>query len=191
MDSKSDFQKSFYQALDLFFGFMNTLLRALLKYPLLIIGLVILLVLAILILLVNKDVNVGGAFQSFLEKFGFKNNSKIIEANSIPKNREQTIGEADKRGFVQHKVESLPNSSNPFRDKSKVKLPSGKTVKLPEGIKDTDVDLIVETKMDVIVVPKKEVYEKLEATKQTIKEAEATNEKAKKLLESLKRKKDD
>lgn len=191
MDSKSDFQRKLYQALDLFFGFMNTLLRALLKYPLLIVGLVILLVVAILVLLVNKDVNVGGVLQSFLEKFSIKNNSKVVEANSIPKDREQAIGEADKRGFVQHKVDALPNSSNPFRDKSKVKLPSGKTVKLPEGIKDSDVDLIIETKLDVVVVPKKEVYEKLETTKQTIEEATTTNEKAKKLLESLKRKKND
>lgn len=186
MESNSKFQKTLYQALDVFFGIVNTILKAALKYPLVIIGFILLLAVAILILLVNKDVNVGGALGSFLERFGLKKPSKITEANSIPKNREQAIGEADKRGFVQHKVEELPNSNNPFRDKTKITLPGGNQVKLPEGIKDSDVDLVVETKVDVVVIPKKEVYDRLESTKQTIQEAEDTSLKAKKLLESLK-----
>jgi len=96
--------------------------------------------------------NVGGILGKL---FGTKPST---HANVVPDDREVPIGKPDDKGWVQHEVEVLDVSSNPFRDKEviHVKTEDGvKKVSLPQGVRDTDVDhVIVVGSSDIQVVVK-------------------------------------
>lgn len=96
--------------------------------------------------------NVGGILGKL---FGTKPQT---HANVVPDDRDVLIGTPDDKGWVQHKVEVLDVSSNPFRDKEviHVKTDDGITkVSLPQGVRDTDVDhVIVVGSGDIQVVVK-------------------------------------
>lgn len=178
--------KFFYKALDFLFTVTNKIVEFTVKYPFLIALLVIVIIFAIVVLLVRKNTNVGGLIGKLLS---FLQTGDPIElANSIPKDREQALGEADSRGFVQHEVKQLERSLNPFRDRSKIVLPNGKEVKLPRGISDVDIDVIIEADTEVIVVPSEEAHKRALGVQETIKKAQNTNSSAKDLLARLKAK---
>lgn len=69
------------------------------------------------------------------------------KANVVPDDREVPMGSPDEHGWVQHEVDVLDVSSNPFRDKGviRIKTPEGgiKKVTLPSGVHDTDVDKVI------------------------------------------------
>lgn len=173
-------KKIAYKILNGFFAVCNFIL----KYPAIIVFILIVIAIAIAILMFHKNANVGGILGKVFGLLGGKD--EIETANSVPADRDVAIGEADANGFTQHKVEELERSQNPFRDKTVVKLPSGKKIKLPKGIKDTDVDRIIETEMEVQIIPKQENYEKARKTADAIKRASSTNKKAKDLVARLK-----
>lgn len=181
-----NFKKVALKFLDGFFNFCNKTISFLVKYPFLVAFLALALVLCIIVLLINNKANVGGILGKVLGLFGSSSKDNIQKANSIAKDRKQAIGEADKNGFVQHKVSELETSSNPFRDKTVVNLPDGTKVKLPEGIKDTDVDTVIKIDNEIHIVPTEEMAKKLADTNQVIKDAAKTNTSAKDTLARLK-----
>lgn len=73
----------------------------------------------------------------------------VAVANSVPKGRVIAISQPDKNGWVQIPQAELKTSKNPFRDKSKISLPSGEKITLPEGVHDTDVAEVVVVKPEV------------------------------------------
>lgn len=155
-----------------------------LKYPAILLFLAIILVAAIAILMLHNNANVGGILSKVLGFLGGKRD-EIESANSVPVDRNVALGEADKNGFVQHKVSELESSLNPFRDKTTIKLPSGKKIKLPQGVKDTDVDRIIETETEIQIIPNEENYERARKAANIIKRSSATSSKAKDLVARL------
>jgi hypothetical protein len=180
---KQQVQALGFNILNKFFTFSN----ALIKYPFIIILVILALAIAIFILMINRKANVGGLLGRVTSFFG-KQPTQVEQANTIPSSRQQALGEADQRGFVQHKVDELVTSKNPFRDKTIVKLPSGKQVKLPSGLKDTDIDVVIETDSKTQIIPKDENFIKAQDTRKAIEQAESTNQKAKDILLRLKAK---
>lgn len=178
--------KLIYKTLNFIFAAVNKILEFSVKYPFLIALLVIVIVFAVIVLLIRKNTNVGGFIGKLLSFL--KTGDPIELANSIPTNREEAIGEADSRGFVQHKVEKLDRSLNPFRDRSKLVLPNGKEIKLPKGISDTDVDTVIEAELEIIVVPTESAHKRALEIQETIKKAQSTNSSARDLLARLKAK---
>lgn len=175
-------KKFFYKTLNGFFKVVNFLI----KYPTFFILLIIAIAVAVALLMLNDKINVGGILGKV---FGlFSNKTNIERANSIPKDRDAAIGEADKRGYVQHKVDQLESSINPFRDKTQVTLPDGSSVKLPKGIKDTDVDRIIEIDSEVQIIIKQENLNKLKDTREVVKKAKVVSNNANDLLARLKAK---
>lgn len=84
---------------------------------------------------------------------------KHQKANAIPEDRVDEKGdplpkdEPDDKGYVQREVEVLDRSSNPFRDKTVIKIgKDGKKIDLPEGLKDTDVEKVIEIEPEVYEV---------------------------------------
>ena len=178
-------KKLVYKMINGFFGICNFIL----KYPMIIIFTIIVLAIAILVLMFNNKANVGGVLGKILGLLSTGSNQDSIEvANSIPEDRDVAIGQADERGYVQHKVEELETSINPFRDKNTIELPNGKKVKLPKGVKDTDIDRVIEMETEIVIIPKPENHKKLLDTQEKIKKARGTNRKARDLLAKLKAK---
>lgn len=183
MESK----KTFYKVLNGFFSFCNSAILFAVKYPVLILCLFVTIIFAVLILLINNNINVGGIIGKLLGMFGVGNNKNNIElANTTIADRQEKIGEADARGYAQHKVSELESSLNPFRDKTTITLPDGKRVQLPSGVKDTDVETVILSRVDVKIIPTADAQRRLIGTQKVIKEAEDTNAKAKDLLIRLK-----
>lgn len=90
---------------------------------------------------------------------------RVVQANKIPENRKDSegnpipIGTPDGEGYVQREVEVLenPNTLNPFRDKSVIRIKGSDpqetlTVQLPTGVIDVDVDKVIEVKPEVFEV---------------------------------------
>ena len=100
--------KKFFKILDWFFTICNSIVKIIFKYPFLLLIIIILIVLSTVILMFNKQVNVGGILGKLLKK-----ENKIDTANSIPSNRKQALEEADKNGYAQHKISELETSLNP------------------------------------------------------------------------------
>lgn len=186
--------KAFQQNLKNFmFKVLNLLFKGvnlLLKYPFIIlIVLAVFAVAAVALCFYNKT-NVGGLIGKVMEMLGLaKSNSLVEKANSVPQDRKQAIGEADANGYVQHKVDELKISDNPFRDKTILNLPDGQKIKLPEGIQDTDVDTVIRTQVDIKVIPKEGNIKQANDTKAVIEEAKVTTQSAKELLAKLKARK--
>jgi hypothetical protein len=180
-------KQTLYKVLNSFLNLCNRFILFVTKYPALILCLFLAIAFATLVLLINNKFNVGGILGKVLGLFGIgKDKNTITPSNTIPPDRKQVIGEADERGYVQHKVSELETSANPFRDKTVVTLPDGRKVKLPSGVKDTDVDTIIDSGVEVVIVPTEDSRKKLLETQSTIKKAEDTNAKAKDLLARLK-----
>lgn len=181
-------KKILFQTLNIMFEITNKITLFILKYPILITALAILTLICFAALLVKKDLNVGGLLGAVWSYFHKSNNSSIAIANSIPSERKQAIGEKDSQGFVQHKVSELPNSLNPFRDKTIVVLPSGEKVKLPDGLKDTDIDLVIKTKAEILVIPYESNKIKIRQTEDLINKSKQDISSAEELLKKLKAK---
>ena len=177
----------FSKFLNGFFNFCNKTIAFLVKYPFLVLSLALVLVGAIIVLLINNKANVGGILGKVLGLFG-SSQDNIQKANSISKGRKQALEEVDKNGYVQHKISELESSSNPFRDKTVVKLPDGTKVKLPEGIKDTDVDSIIKIDTKITIVPTEALEKKLLETKEVVESATKANTSARDALAKFKAK---
>ena len=131
---------------------------------------------AVLLFLVGyaflKEWDIGG-WISRLFKGGPTGKDKIKVANTIPDERVDATGapipqgEPDEKGYTQWVVHEAEVSSNPFRDKGKLRVTStvteetpdgpvektvSKEIDLPTGVKDKDVVKVVEVKPEVFVV---------------------------------------
>ncbi len=122
---------------------------------------------------VLKEWNVGGFIAGLFDKEP-SDRDKVKVANTVPDERVDkagapiSIGTPDDKGFTQWNVHETEISSNPFRDKSKIKVVSTvevdtvdggkrtekviKEIALPKGVKDKDVSKVVEVKPDIFVV---------------------------------------
>lgn len=119
-----------------------------------------------------KNFNIGGWLHR-LFKGEPQGKEKVKIANSVPQDRVDKTGhliphgEPDDQGFTQWSVHAIETSSNPFRDKSKLKVvrtveekqgdavvmtTQRKEIVLPTGVKDTDVTKVVEVRPEVFVV---------------------------------------
>lgn len=133
------------------------------RYPLaLMVAVLIIAGVAVALMLgVGDRFNVGGLLGRL---FGRKAEpeDRILVANKVPKKRvdedgEQIpIGTPDSKGIVQRPVEVLEQPTNPFRDKTKLKIktPEGaeKTIDLPDGVEDKDVDKVFQIQPKVYKV---------------------------------------
>ena len=170
-----------------FFSICNAILMFTTKYPMLLIAFVVVLVGSILVLMVNKNTNVGGILGKLWGMLsGKKTLDNVQQANTIPADRQQAIGEADANGFTQHNVQELVISANPFRDKTVVNLSDGTNIKLPQGVKDTDVSVLIQANSTIVVVPTPEMHQQLLQTQTLIKSAQDTNTSAQQLIDRLK-----
>ena len=171
--------KVIYKIMDWFFGACNQLIRIVVKYPFLIAAFVIVLVVSIAILLINKDANVGGILGKLLNLLG------IDTKNPNPA---KVGSKVDKGDFTEYKPSDLDRSSNPFRDKTIIKTPSGQKVKLPNGVKDTDVDTIIEIDSVVTIIPTKDKVKEIQALDQKIQAGKDATAQAQQLIDRLKNK---
>jgi len=173
--------------MNMFFSACNTILLFATKYPAVLIAFIIILVGSIVILMVNKNANVGGILGKLWGMLsGKKTLNNIQQANTIPADRKQAIGEADANGFTQHNVQELITSANPFRDKTIVRLSDGTKVKLPEGVKDTDVSVLIQAQSTITIVPTPEMHQQLLQTQALIQSAQDSNTSAQQLIDRLK-----
>jgi hypothetical protein len=127
----------------------------LLRYPVALIISIGVVLVAVLMLMfgVGDRFNVGGVLGKLFGTDGPEDDSEIKVANKVPKGRVDKDGkpikkgEADETGWVQQEVELLDRSSNPFRDKKKIRVKTStgeKSIKLPTGVEDTDVEQVIE-----------------------------------------------
>ena len=92
--------------------------------------------------------NLGGLLGKILGHVK-KEDPQLLDANTIPSGRAQELGEVDRVGQKQVKVEDYQPPLNPFRDKTVLTVPSSHSqqgsikVKLPEGLQDTDISKVV------------------------------------------------
>lgn len=136
------------------------------RYPLALIAafVVLLVASALLGLGVGDRVNWGGILGSLFGEN--KDLDQAEKANKIPDERVHENGEIikknepDEEGYAQREVKILDRSSNPFRDKTKIKIitkeGSEKKISLPTGVEDTDVSKVLEIKPKVYRVEVKE-----------------------------------
>lgn len=129
--------------------FFKAIGRWIVRYPLALLASVAIILVAVLFMFAGKGdkFNWGGIISRLFGR-DEETYSKVEIANQVPEDREQEKGETDDRGFVQMEVQPLETSSNPFRDKSKIKVEKDgetETIKLPEGVKDSDVQKIYRT----------------------------------------------
>jgi len=176
--------KTFFKILDWFFSLCNKIIGIIIKYPFLFFAVIIIIIISMAILMFDKNANVGG----LLGKLLGKNKNLIDKANSIPEDRKQALEEADKNGYVQHKVSELETSLNPFRDKAVITLPNKTKIKLPEGLKDTDIDLVIESQFEIQIIPNEQSHKKALEVQDLIKRSQNANSSASTLLQKLKEK---
>jgi len=173
--------EKFFKILDSFFTVCNLIVKFLCKNSFLVIGIIIVITISIIVLMFNKQINVGGLLGWLLGK---KNDFETI--NSIPSNRKQALEEADKYGYIQHRIFEFTKSLNPFRDKTVIILPDRTKVKLPEGLKDTDIDMIIQNKITIQIIPTEQSYKKALEIQDLLKKSDQINNTASELLAKLK-----
>lgn len=133
------------------------------RYPLALMVAVLLVVgvVVAMFLGVGDRFNVGGLLGKL---FGSKDKSddRVVVANSVPSKRVDAqgdpipVGTPDDKGIVQRPVDVLEQPTNPFRDKTKLKIktPEGeeKVISLPKGVEDKDVDKVFQIQPKVFKV---------------------------------------
>ena len=126
------------------------------RYPLALLISAIVIIVGTFFLFTGKGekFNWGGIISKLFGKDSdAKTNVKI--ANKVPLGRKEKKEKVGKHGYKQEKVEKLPQSNNPFRDKSKIQIKEDgekKKVKLPQGVEDKDVREVYRIKPDSYTV---------------------------------------
>lgn len=134
---------------------------------------------AVFFILLRKDA--GPLFTALFKYFGHDS-----DPNSVVTGRSEKLGEADKQGFAQQRVDKLEVSNNPLRDKTEVNLTDGSKVKLPDGVEDKDVGTIIKSDIEVIITSSKDNLKKADETRQLLDSASKTTSDAEELLNQLK-----
>lgn len=145
------------------------------RYPVALVIAVLVIAAAVIAMMlgVGDRFNVGGILGKLFGKDDTE--GRVVKANEVPSERVDKDGnpigkgEADEHGYVQKDVVILEQPSNPFRDKSKIKIRTSdgkeKKIKLPKGVEDTDVDRVIQLQPEVFKVevkkrPEERVTEK-------------------------------
>lgn len=132
------------------------------RYPVaLVIAVLVIAAAAVAMMLgIGDRFNVGGLLSKLFGKDDTE--GRVVKANEVPPERVDSEGNPinkgnpDEHGYVQREVRILDQSSNPFRDKSKIKVRASdgteKKIKLPKGVQDNDVDRVMEVQPKVFKI---------------------------------------
>lgn len=131
---------------------LKTLYKWAVRYP---IALIILIAICIIAVFYRK-INIGPWVEYLFDLKKERHPTEL--ANTIDPDRTLPMGVPDDIGYAQQKVQPIIISKSPFRDKETIKIQTKEGVKeltLPQGVTDTDVHRVIEVKPEVYIVSTK------------------------------------
>jgi len=132
-----------------------------LKYPIAIIGTVLLMVMAVLAMTMGKNIQIGGLLESLWGKKEPKNNRLVVPDERTDDEGEPIKpGESDDEGYVQVPAKITIKEPGIFSDPDKIEIidemGNGSKIPLPKGVKNSDVEEVVVVKPNVYEVKNKD-----------------------------------